>query len=493
VTRNELVEPAFFSCPDYTKTLGPEVGELAALAGFAPDPEQQLVLDGMFALDRYGRSAAFETCVVCCRQNLKTGLFKIAALGKVIIMERPLFVWSAHEFSTAQEGFRDLTILIESTPDLDRLVQKIHRANGDEAIEFRGGQRIKFKARTKSGGRGLTGDDVLLDEAFALQATHMGSLLPTLSARPDPQVIYGSSAGLNDSGVLRGIRDRGRAGKSPRLLYAEWCAPDPVDACDAGGDCDHTLEAKGCGFDKKDLVQRANPQLDRRISWEYVRAERQALPPEEFGRERMGWWDDPTVGDSPIPPYAWARCAYTAAERPQERAFGFSVSPDLRRSVIAVVGRLADGRIYGETVDILDSTAKLVDRLVQLGEEWKPCAVAFNGAGASLAIEADLLNRGFSKEPSGDERRLAALGPRDYASACMALAGDVIDEDFWHPDEQPLNDAVAAAGSRPLGDGWAWSRKSSKADIGPLEALTAARHGFVLHSGKPDDLWAVYA
>lgn len=492
MTPNGLVEPAYFSCPDYSRTLGPEVGELAALAGFVPDPEQQLILDGMFALDDRGMSAAFEVCVVCCRQNLKTGLFKIAALGKSIIMERPLFVWSAHEFGTAQEAFRDLTILVESTPDIDRMVQKIHRANGDEAIEFVGGQRIKFKARTKAGGRGLTGDDVCLDEAFALQPAHMGALLPTLSATPDPQVMYGSSAGLNDSEVLRAIRDRGRAGKSPRLLYAEWCSPDPKEACDAGTKCTHGLDASGCGFDKPEMVQKANPQLNRRIPWAYVKAERQALPVEEYGRERMGWWDDPSVGESPIPAKAWSLCAYQKAERPEKVAFGFSISPDLSRSVIEVVGRLSDGRVYGETVAVLDSTSQLVGRLVELAERWSPVAVVFNAVGASSTPETDLLAKGFSKEPSGDEWRLVGLGPRDYAQACMALMADVLDEDFWHPDEAPLNDAVSAAGKRPLGDGWAWSRKDSRADIGPLEALTVARHGFLLHATDETDVWCAW-
>jgi hypothetical protein len=75
-------------------------------------------------------------------------------------------------------------------------VKRIYNGNGEERIEMNGGARLLFKARTKTGGRGLTGDKVILDEAFALQPGHMGALLPTLSVRPDPQVLYGSSAGL---------------------------------------------------------------------------------------------------------------------------------------------------------------------------------------------------------------------------------------------------------------------------------------------------------
>src|SRR5690349_11714489 len=171
----------------------------------------------MFGLDRAGRRAAFEVAVIGARQNIKTGLFKIAALGEAFIVETPLLVWSAHEFPTAQEAFRDLAELIESNPDLDREVRAIYRGNGDESIELLNGCRIKFKARTKAGGKGLSGKRVVLDEAFALQPSHMGSLLPLLSAQDEPQVWYGSSAGYADSDVLRSIRDRGRKG-SPSMV-----------------------------------------------------------------------------------------------------------------------------------------------------------------------------------------------------------------------------------------------------------------------------------
>ena len=87
----------------------------------------------------------------------------------MFLLDRRLIVWSAHEFSTAQEAFRDMLELVEGTPELDRKVKAVHRANGDEAIELLNGCRLKFKARTKAGGRGLTGDVVILDEAFALR------------------------------------------------------------------------------------------------------------------------------------------------------------------------------------------------------------------------------------------------------------------------------------------------------------------------------------
>src|SRR6185369_12027837 len=130
--------------------------------------------------------------------------------------------------------------------------------------------RLIFKARTKGGGRGLTGNKVILDEAFALLPTHMGALLPTLSAVEDPQVLYGSSAGKADAEVLAGIAERGRVGEI-RLGYAEWSIPrgtckDPV--------CEHKKPPKhltdyrdwfavtGCALDDPENWKRVNTAVN---------------------------------------------------------------------------------------------------------------------------------------------------------------------------------------------------------------------------------------
>lgn len=291
MTANVPAEPAWSSGPAYRKTLGPEVAALSALAGFIPDVEQRLALDAIFAMGADGRAAAFEVAVIACRQNIKTGLFKQCALGWLFITDQRLIVWSAHEFATAKEAHRDLVELIEGCDPLRKRVKAIHRANGEEGIELLTGQRINFKARTNTGGRGLSGDKVVLDEGFALQDSHLGTLVPLLSVRPDPQILTGSSAGLGTSHVLRNIRDRGRAGTDPSLSYFEWSDDLPGD-CQQADLCSHNVYEVGCRLDDQRRWARANSQLGRRLTMEYVLHERRMLPPAEFARERLGWWDE---------------------------------------------------------------------------------------------------------------------------------------------------------------------------------------------------------
>lgn len=460
-----LVEPAWFTHPDYVETLGDIVGDIATLAGFPPDPEQQLVLDAMFGIDKHKRYVAFEVCVIASRQNLKTGLFKMAAIGKSFVLERPLFVWSAHEFSTTQEAFRDLTILIESTPELDRRVSNIYRGNGDEAILLKNGSRIKFKARTKAGGRGLTGDDVLLDEAFALKPEHMGALMPTLSARPDPQIIYGSSAGLVDSEVLRRIRDRGRSGSSPKLLYVEWgnerggCT-DPA--------CDHAIGTEGCALDDEARWQRSNPAMGRRITVEYVRDEREALPPLEFARERLGWWDEPGLTDAFFGEGKWEALATKDKPPFESPTFGVARSVNQAWTSIGYAEQTERDTWHLAPVDRRPGAHWLREAVRDLHTRFPSARFVIATTGPASALIDDVVAE------VGENLVL----PANSAQLCDASA-DVYDRVqegvVEHRSYPELDESVAAAERRDVGDRWAIGRKNGEVDV--LEATALALWG----------------
>lgn len=454
-----LVEPAYFTHPDYTRTLGDEVGDLAALAGLEPDPEQQLLLDATFALNHKGLHAAFEVCIICARQNMKTGFFKMVALGKAFILDRNLVVWSAHEFSTAQEAFRDLTQLIESTPFLDARVKKITYGNGEEAIELKGGRRIKFKARTKTGGRGLTGDDVVLDEGFALTPTHMGALLPTLSARPDPQVLYGSSAGLISSDVLRGIRNRGRVGDK-RLVYMEFCAP--LGGCEDEG-CLHQLEAQGCALDDEANWLKANPALGRRITVEYVRDERRALPPEEFARERLGWWDEAGTTDAAFGAGRWEACGGLKPEGVSPAFLGVAATLDMTHCAVTAAGLDGDV-VHVKPLQHGPGSNWVVQRVADLwGRLNTP--VVIDGYGPAAPLIPDL-------EALGVE--VIVANTKDVLDSCAVMLNLVRERKLRHGNYPELDMAVKGAVRREVRDRWAWGRKQSTSDVSTLEAATLA-------------------
>jgi hypothetical protein len=480
VTASELVEPAFAASPPYEKTLGPEVADLCRLAGFVPDPEQELGLDLIFAMKPDGRSAAFEFSVVCSRQNMKTGLLKMAVLGWLFITDQRLIVWSAHEFQTSGEAFRDLKELIEGCSWLDRKVKSITGGHGDEVIELVTGQRVKFKTRTKGGGRGLSGDKVVLDEAMFLQPMHMGALLPTLSARPDPQVLYGASAGLADSSVLRGVRDRGRAGDDPRLAYLEWCDDLPGD-CRAPK-CPHTITSPGCRLDDRRRWGRSNPAMGRTrmfagepveiLTEDYIAGERRALPPSEFGRERLGWWDDPP-DDMESFLTDWLACTDTESVAVGAPLFGIDVSPGSRSSAIFAATLRPDGKPHLELVEHRAGVRWVAKRCAELAKSEHLGWVLDPGGPAGVLLTS-----------------LAEVGKltvREMGRACEMLAEEVRAGALAHLGDPILTSAISGAGRRDIGDGmWAWSRKRSDVDIAPLVAATVARFGLAaLDPPKP--------
>lgn len=501
-----LVKPAYANFPSYTQTLGPEVCDLATLAGLPPDPEQELALNALFALGPNPMiSAAFEFAVVAARQNLKTALFQMAALGWLFVTDQELVVWSSHEMDTTNEAFENIVNLITDTPALSRRLDPdfgkdpgIKRGNGKELIKLRPtaecphGQRLKFKARTHGGARGLTGNKIILDEAYALKKVHMGSLLPTLSAVKDPQVVYGSSACHADSEVLRGVVTRGREGTSPRLGYLEFCAPENVCEDEA---CSHVVGVEGCAMDNIEYVRMANPALERRITVDYILAEREALPPEEFGRERLGWHDKPdSATEALIKPDQWKALEDPLSEPLDPVAFGVYVKLDRTASAIGVVGRRADGKFHvgivpavrGKSIDSLPGTAWIPDRIKELAAQWKPCAVVIDGHSAAASLITTIEGLGVEVVKSN---------ATDLAKACGLFYDAVMAEpdsaaSLRHRAATPLARSVTSAKKRDLSDAWAWDRKDKDSDITQLMAVTLAMHGLIEFGNQPTvEVW----
>jgi hypothetical protein len=430
------------------------------MAGFKPDPEQRLALDHLFAMKPDGRVAAMEFALICSRQNMKTGLFKQAALGWLFVTEERLIIWSAHEFSTAQEAFRDMTTLIESCPMLDRRVKQIHRGNGDEAIELLNGARLKFKARTKGGGRGLSGGKVVLDEAYALKPEHMGALLPLLSAQPDPQVVYGSSAGQLESEVLRSVRDRGRSGGDPSLAYLEWCDDLPGECAERS--CDHSIGSTGCRLDDPRRWARANPAMGRRISVDYIANERRALPPAEFARERLGWWDDPIALLSVFPLGAWEGSLDADSAVAGPVSFGLEVAQDRSWACLAASGNRPDGLLHVQVAENHPGTDWIVPKLAEL--RVNEVALSPNSPAGSLIEDLEKADIAVVK-----------VGTTDYAQACGRFYDLVVQDSIRHVGHRELDTAVRAATKRTSGDAYVFDRKGG-VDISPLAAVVLAAH-----------------
>lgn len=455
--------PRHFSAPDAVSSAGAEAVELAHSAGLHLDPWQEFVLEHALGEQSNGRWSAFEVGLVVSRQNGKGAILEAREIAGLFLLGERLIIHSAHQFDTSLEAFRRLLALIEDTPEFSRRVKRVSRSHGEEGIELKSGQRIRFRTRTKGGGRGFTGDCLILDEAMDLPDTAHGALLPTLSARPNPQVWYTGSAvdqHVHEHGkVLSRVRDRGMKGDEDGLAYFEWAADADLD------------DAAKIATDENAWAD-ANPGLGIRISLEHVAMEQRSLDPRTFAVERLGIGDWPSLDnpdDGGISLEAWLACRDANSSATDPVCFAFDVRPDRSAASIAAAGVREDGLHHIEIIDRRPGTGWVADRLAELVAAHDPVAVVCDQASPAASLLTQTTRLGID---------VKTVGPREHAQACGLIFDEVDQGAVRHLGTEELLSAIRGAARRQLGDAWAWSRKASTVDISPLVACTLALWGF---------------
>lgn len=438
-------------------TSGPEITELAAAYGLILDPWQAYVLEGAMGEAPDGKWAATRVGLSVPRQNGKNGIIEARELGGLLLLGEQLMIHSAHEVKTALEAFLRIRAYFENYDDLSRLVRRINSGRGAEEIILKSGQRLKFMARSKGSGRGFSADCLILDEAQELPDAAFSAMLPTLSARPNPQIwLTGTPPGPNQNGeVFANMRKAGLEG-SPRAYYAEWSA-DPSRSPD----------------DREGWAE-ANPALGIRLTEEWIADERESLSEDGFVLERLGVWEGAQTR-SVIPMDTWATLAAPAAlAEPPKGVISVGVDTDPGRTVTTVSVALPvvceDGvtRSHVEVIQSrrgVDWARAYVRELVQ---RRQPRAVVIDSAGAAASLIEPLRRDGVL---------VTATGAGQMKQAAGLFYDLAMENGLRHSDQPQLNTALSVARKRVLGDAWAWHRKDATDDITPLVSATLALWG----------------
>jgi len=407
--------------------------DLARLAGLPLDPWQaDLLTDASRTTgDRW---SAFEVVVMVPRQNGKSYLTVARALAGALLYGERLIVYSAHEYRTAQETWRLMREVCESDAIAPH-VRRIRMMAGGEVVEFTNGARFKMIARTRTSGRGFSPDCLLLDEAFALSPDVMAALVPSLAARPNPQVWYLSSAGTYDAEVLLGLRQRGHQPTTPNLAYWEWHASTVDDPADP-------------------FVHAAvNPAYGRRIFPDTIAREYESMSRRAFLRERLGVWSE-TVVDTVLNEETVNDLTVDPPPPPVDgRAVSWGVDAAWDRSGAAIVACFDgdDGRPVLVEVAARPGAGWLPDMLGELEARYGLGGVAYDARGGLV----DLMDRA---ERDHDVRG-APMRYADYPSACANLAQRVTDRTVAFGRSPGLVGDAVNATAAPVGNAWVWSRK----------------------------------
>lgn len=470
------VRPRIRTVPEYATTAGHDAIELAAEAGLHLDEWQQADVLDILGETEDGLWAAFEAALIVARQNGKGGELEAIELAGLFIFRERLIIHTAHEFKTASEAYLRVKQLIVDTPFLHKKVRQYHNAHGEEGITLKTGQRLRFLARSKGSGRGFSADRLVYDEAYELPSHVVAASLPTLSARPNPQVIYTSSAPLEHSEHLKKVRDRGL--KKPGLDYDSLCYLE-YSAHPKGYDLNEDGKLTGLDLDDRRGWSDANPALSTgRIRESFIIKERATMADVDFARERLGIVEEIAI-NAVIDEERWAKLRDPGSVIRDPVVFGFDTNPEGTWSSIAVAGMRLDKKIHTELVDRQRGVNWLVDRMVGLVEDWEPIRIVVDAMSPATAMISRMAERGLEIEVTN-------------TTAFGRYCGNYFDlydsGQLRHIGQPELTAAAQIATKRIIGEGglWAWARKDST-DIAPLVASTVAVGGYFDAIAEPEE------
>jgi hypothetical protein len=189
------------------------------------------------------------------------------------------------------------------------------------------------------------------------------------------------------------------------------------------------------------------------------------LPPLEFARERLGWWDEPDGTAAAFGPGHWEACGGT--ERPEGLPLGalaIAVTFDLTHAAIGGAAVDDDGVAYIKPLRHNSGTSWVVDAAKELQTEHG-VEVVIDGRGPGADLVDDLKDA---------KVRLRVIDTQELCDACSELFKGIQDRKVKHGSYVVLDNAVSAATWRTVGDRRAWGRKTSDGDISTLEAVTLA-------------------
>jgi hypothetical protein len=483
--------------PGAVSSWGPESVDLAASVGLHLDDGQAAVIHDGLSEKADGTWLASEVADDEPRQNGKGAILEARALAGLYLLKEPLIIWTAHEFKTAHEGFLRVRHYVDNFDHLRKRVRAIRSSTHAVEIElFSPTRRLAFLARSGGSGRGFAGvAPLFLDEAFALTAEQMAALIFAMSAHPNPQVWYMSSAPLVDSDVLRGICTRGRLG-STGLVYYEWSASgekrdleklvtDNKALSDEAADTDAGRQLRDRLFEK---VAEANRAFRSRILESSILRELKATGAEQFMRERLGVWSELESGAA-IDSTSWANLGDPHSRRDGDVALAVDISLERDWAAIGLYGHREDGLGHLQLVEYHAGTNWIIPKLIEWRAAIDPVAVGM-ARGTYASLKKDLTAAGFirpeDRPPTKDKDNphppqrgdLAVMTGTDMAAACGQIIDAVRQRSTRHVPVQQVTDAVAGAKTRVTGDTVAWSRTAKDIDITGLVVFTEARWSY---------------
>lgn len=468
-------EPRIFTPPlrELTRstTYGFEVIDFARDVLEMPlDPWQEFLVIHAGELLEDGRPRFRQVLVLVSRQQGKTTLLTVLQLFWAFVDNQPLTLGTSTNLGNAKGVFLDVCQIAQDNYWLNREIDRIRNAAGEEALETTFGTRVKIAASNRKGGRGLRIDRLVLDELREhTDWQAWNAAYPAMSARPFGQAWMLSNQGDDTSVVLdakRGSATRYiETGEGDyRLGLFEWSAPDGCDPLDP------------------EAMAYANPNLGRRTHLDdLMGAALQAVA--NGGSELSGYKTENLcmrvhMLDPAIDPSHWLKCGTESPLQLSAHRDNLVLCIDVSLAgdhATLVAAAKIDGKVHLEVIGKWEGAGclKVVRmELPSIVAKVKPRAFVWFPSGPAAVLAAELADRKQRRTteswpPKGVEV-LPIVG--EIAAVAMGFAEQVEAGDIVHPHDPVLDKSVERSQRLWRAGTWVFGRTGET----PVDATYAA-------------------
>lgn len=442
-------------------TLGPEVTRFAReVLGVELLPWQEWWLKHALELDTDGGFRFRTILTLVARQNGKTTLLMVLALAFMYLGRARMVLGSAQSLDIAKESWQGAVDMAEADAELAAEIDAVRRVNGEQELRLTNRARYRIAASTRSAGRGLSVDLLILDELREHRSWDAwAALSKTTLAKPNALTVAISNAGDDQSVVLNNLRAAALAGTDSSLALFEWSAPD------------------GCALDDRSAMAQANPGMGRTISVQALESSAVTDTPAVFRTEVLCQKVDEL--DSAIDPAAWRACTDAGAtlDGLRDRVTAcVDIAPD--GAHVSLVGAAeSGGRVWVEPVMAWSTTEQAREQLPEILAKVEPAAVAWFPAGPAAALAP--VFRGLDAE-------VIELRGQQVAEACMGFVDLVTSRRVVHNGDPLLSSHVSSATKYRRGDGYRFARRGGAGHVDAVYAAAGAvQAALTLPAPKP--------
>lgn len=381
---------------------------------------------------------------------------------------------------TAQDGQRAREILRDDVMEnlRDQGFEEKGRgtfriANGSESIRFTNGSLIRAVPPKPSIFRSKAADIIYLDEAGEydelLGKQLLAAALPLMDTRPGAQIIISGTPSPGRVGLLWTKLQEGIDKTKRHVGVLAYMIGDDESAIVEDDQGRQTLNRR--------VLMRVHPGIGTLTTLATIRTRFDDLPLVEFEMEYLCRFPYDTSSTA-IDQAAWARCSggSTLPDRPDRVGLAYDVAPDSSFAALVAAWRDGAGRAHIEVLDARPSDTWLAGQAQRAARKHR-AVVAFDSIGANMDTSQSLTRL---------RTRTNGLSMRHMQGATTRLVREITSGQLRHYNQDDLDDAVAGACWRNVGDGGRlFGRASSTADVCALVAAAAALWQWDLDARRP--------